>query len=150
MGEMIQYSQGGNLSYLSCARHQLWVPLVEKAAAKLFGSYGHLSSGTFGEALAFFSGFPTDRLVLYVPKAERQRRAELRDQRIAQRTQMLLRGEQPPEEDEEDDMMLDESFANDMLWSKLLSYRDAGYLMGMGCTEQACEKTKEQILEVGL
>jgi len=41
----------GTLSYLNCARRQLWVPLLEKASAKLFGSYGGLVSGTFSEAL---------------------------------------------------------------------------------------------------
>eukprot|EP00928_Gymnodinium_smaydae_P028160 TRINITY_DN21550_c0_g2_i1.p1 TRINITY_DN21550_c0_g2~~TRINITY_DN21550_c0_g2_i1.p1 ORF type:complete len:1109 (-),score=276.29 TRINITY_DN21550_c0_g2_i1:182-3118(-) len=148
MGEMVYYSQGGNLSFLSCARHQLWVPMVEKAAAKLFGSYGHLSSGTFGEALALFTGFPTERVVLYLHSEERARRAELRDRKIAARTEALLRGEQPEEDDDED--MLDEAFANDLLWSKLLSFREAGYLMGMGCTEQGCEKSKEHILEKGL
>ena len=50
-GNMIHYSRGGTLSYLNCARRQLWVPLLEKASAKLFGSYGGLVSGTFSEAL---------------------------------------------------------------------------------------------------
>lgn len=149
VGEMVHYSRGGNLSYMSCARQQLWVPMVEKAAAKLAGSYGNLSSGTFGEALASFTGFPTERLILYISKEQRKARAEMRDKKIAQRTEMLLRGETPPEEDEED-LMLDDNYRNDMLWSKLLSFKEAGYLMGMGCTEQGCEKSKDEVLEKGL
>jgi len=149
MGDKIYYSLGGNLSYMSCGRHSLWVPMVEKAAAKLAGSYGNLSSGTFGEALMMLTGFPTERLILYIQSEQRRARAELRDKKAAERTQMLIRGESPPEENE-DDLMLDDNFRNDMLWTKLLSFKDAGYLMGMGCTEQGCEKTKEQILEMGL
>ena len=33
----IHFAQGGELSYLQSRRRQLWVPLCEKAAAKLFG-----------------------------------------------------------------------------------------------------------------
>lgn len=139
----IYYSRGGTLCYLHGARRQLWVPLVEKGAAKLFGSYGALKGGTFGEAMGLFTGFPTERIKLYVPKALRKARAERRAARIARRTQALLRGGSPIEDDSDD------SDANDdMTWSRLLSCKEAGYLMGMGCTEEGCEKTKHHIVEV--
>lgn len=74
-GSTAYYSRGGTLCYLHCARRQLWVPLVEKAAAKLFGCYAGLKGGTFGEALALFTGFPTQRIPLYVHKEVKKRRA---------------------------------------------------------------------------
>lgn len=139
---MIYYSRGGTLCYLGGARRQLWVPLVEKAAAKLFGCYGSLKGGTFGEALAFFTGCPTERIRLYVPKALRRMRAERRDARNARRTQALLQGMEVAADDNEDSGEDD-----DLTWSKLLSCKDAGYLMGVGCTEEGCEKTKQYIVE---
>merc|ERR1740121_607994 len=96
-----------------------------------------------------FSGFPTERIPLYMHSEQKRARAELRDKRIAQRTEMLLRGEAPPDETEED-LLLDDSYRNDMLWSKLLSFQEAGYLMGMGCTAEGCEKPKDVLLEKGL
>jgi len=137
-GQMIYFSRGGTLCYLQGARRQLWVPLVEKAAAKLFGSFGALKGGTFGEALGLFTGYPTDRIKLYESKAARQLRERRRD--AARLSQML--GGLAEESDGESD---------DLTWSRLLSCKDAGYLMGMGCTEEGCEKTKEHIVdEMGL
>eukprot|EP00929_Paragymnodinium_shiwhaense_P062238 TRINITY_DN31073_c0_g1_i1.p1 TRINITY_DN31073_c0_g1~~TRINITY_DN31073_c0_g1_i1.p1 ORF type:complete len:1064 (-),score=234.28 TRINITY_DN31073_c0_g1_i1:108-3299(-) len=138
-GQMVYYSHGGTLSYLSCARHQLWVPLIEKAAAKLFGCYGALSGGTFAEALHLFSGFPVERVELYVPSELRKRRAERRDQKLALRTQMLLEGKEP---DYDDDSDLEQDDNGDLLWTRLLSFQEAGYIMGMACTAEGCEKTK--------
>ncbi|CAK9104988.1 unnamed protein product [Durusdinium trenchii] len=142
-GQTIYYSRGGTLCYLQGSRRQLWVPLVEKAAAKLFGNWAGLKGGTFGEALGLFTGFPTQRLMLYLPKELRRRREERRKQIADERTMMLLRGlEVPDMEDSDDDIEND-----DIKWSTILSARECGYLMGMGCTEEGCEKTKHHIVE---
>jgi len=141
-GESVYFSRGGTLCYLQGARRQLWVPLVEKAAAKLFGCYGSLKGGTFGEALALFTGFPTQRIRLYLPKAVRQSRAQQREARRARRMQTLLQGLEVSAQESDDS---DENA--DLTWSKLISCKDAGYLMGMGCTEEGCEKTKQHIVE---
>ena len=52
------------------------MPLVEKAAAKLFGCYGALAFGTMMEALQMLTGSSTERLQLYIPAAALQRREQ--------------------------------------------------------------------------
>ena len=56
-------------TYLKAARRQLWVPLIEKAAAKLHGSYEALEGGTFMEAFSMLTGFPVQsiKLAKYTP-----------------------------------------------------------------------------------
>jgi calpain-15 len=142
-GMTAYYSQGGSLCYLHGARRQIWVPIVEKAAAKLYGCWANMMGGTIAEAMSLFTGFPTQRIRgLYIRKAERQRREEQRQKRIEQRTQLLLQGQDAPEDDEDSDEDNDA-----MTWSKILSASEAGYVMGMGCTEEACEKTKDHLVE---
>jgi calpain-15 len=49
----------------SQAKHrQLYVPLIEKACAKLFGSYASLTSGSMLESLQLLTGAPCDRINL--------------------------------------------------------------------------------------
>lgn len=139
------YSRGGDLCYLQGARRQIWVPLVEKAAAKLHGCWGALESGTIREAMALFTGFPTQQIQgLYIRKAVRQRLQEKRQARIEERTRMLMQGIDVPE----DEVDSDEDIDNDAItWSKIMSFNEAGYLMGMGCSEDGCEKTKAHLVE---
>mmetsp|Transcript_87438 Transcript_87438/g.199787 ORF Transcript_87438/g.199787 Transcript_87438/m.199787 type:complete len:1041 (+) Transcript_87438:1-3123(+) len=144
-GNMCYYAQGGKLSYLQCARRQLWVPLVEKAGAKMFASYAALNSGTFGEALSLFTGYPTERLDLYEHSERRRRRAEIRDERARARMQAMMQGQAPPPEPEEDEY--DEATEEDIQWTKLLSACEAGYLMGLGCVAEAVEKTRGYVVE---
>mmetsp|Transcript_61272 Transcript_61272/g.145878 ORF Transcript_61272/g.145878 Transcript_61272/m.145878 type:complete len:1057 (+) Transcript_61272:80-3250(+) len=148
-GTTIYYSRGGNLTYLHGARRQLWVPLVEKAAAKLFRCYQGMKGGTFGEALSLFTGCPVEKLILYIPKEMELRRRERRAALAERRTQLLLQGRDPselPESDDDDD----EVGNDDLNWTKLMSANEQGYLMGMGCTEEGVEKTKDEIAAVGL
>ena len=70
------------LAYLKAARRALWAPLIEKAAAKLHGSYEVLAGGTFAEAFHMLTGFPVQQLRLdaYTSTggAQSARRAALR------------------------------------------------------------------------
>ena len=52
------------LCYTTAARRQLWVPLLEKAAAKLSGCYEGMHSGTICEAFSLLTGSATERELL--------------------------------------------------------------------------------------
>ena len=58
--------------YLKPARRQLWGPLIEKAAAKLYGSYEALSGGTFAEAFGLLTGCPSQRILMPAHPARKE------------------------------------------------------------------------------
>ena len=51
-------------AFAYAARRQLWVSLIEKGMAKLYGCYEALEGGTTDEALATLTGFPCERIEL--------------------------------------------------------------------------------------
>ena len=65
-------AQLGVPAFAYAARRQLWVSLIEKAYAKLYGSYEALEGGTTDEALATLTGYPCEKLDL---KAARKAKA---------------------------------------------------------------------------
>eukprot|EP00929_Paragymnodinium_shiwhaense_P087171 TRINITY_DN47452_c0_g1_i1.p1 TRINITY_DN47452_c0_g1~~TRINITY_DN47452_c0_g1_i1.p1 ORF type:complete len:611 (+),score=95.94 TRINITY_DN47452_c0_g1_i1:830-2662(+) len=113
----IYYAKGGKPCYLSCARRQLWAQVLEKAAAKLFGNYASLESGTFSEALAMLTGFPTERIQLYIPSGRRM------------------------ETTAED---------ADVIWARIMSATECGFLIGLGCSADFCEKPLQHVVDMGL
>ncbi|ODM97957.1 Calpain-D [Orchesella cincta] len=52
------------LVFSRCRRKQLWVPLIEKAMAKLHGSYESLQSGNMGDGLNYLTGFQSECIIL--------------------------------------------------------------------------------------
>ncbi|KNC53396.1 calpain-15 [Thecamonas trahens ATCC 50062] len=62
-------ANSGRLVYSQAARNQLWVPLVEKAYAKLHGSYRAIAGGVSTEALQDLTGAPTLRVSLETTSA---------------------------------------------------------------------------------
>ena len=105
--DLLPCTAHGAPAFGSAARRQLWVPLVEKACAKVYGCYEALEGGTIEEALALLTGFPTERL-------------------------SLQGSEQPSAYAAAADISSDGA-DRDVLWSRLLSAHEAGYLCGASC-----------------
>lgn len=106
----------------SCAkRKQLFVPIIEKAMARMYGCYESLVSGQTCEGLSALTGYPCRSI----------------------RTQVVPAA-QPKAEEE---AMLEP----DYIWTLLLSFQSAGFLMGAGCGSSTdCQIEAEEYEQKGL
>ena len=118
--DFIPCTQDGRPAFASGGRRQLWAMLIEKAFAKLHGCYEALEGGTTDEALAAVTGYPCERISLR--KSEDRKKAIRRWARAGapEGSGGVSSSAAPAEGDEE--------FELDVVWTRLLSFRQAGYL----------------------
>ncbi|KAL5267544.1 hypothetical protein ACHWQZ_G004545 [Mnemiopsis leidyi] len=97
-------SPNKKLTFAQSDRKQLWVPIIEKAVAKLYGGYHNLKAGHCSEGLQLLTGAPIECL-----------------------------------------KMSDYAEDLELFWGMLLSYKEAGYPMGVCCMGE-----EEQAASLGL
>lgn len=102
----------GQLVYSQAKRQQLWVPLIEKAMAKLHGCYEALGSGRSIEGLSTLTGAPCESISLQGSKTQN------------------ISSSQPHQSSY---LNNNEQIDYDFIWAQLLSSRSAGFLMGASC-----------------
>ncbi|KAL1520041.1 hypothetical protein AB1Y20_023518 [Prymnesium parvum] len=118
LDDLIPCTSDRQPAFASGARRQLWVPLIEKAFAKLHGCYEALEGGTTDEALAALTGFPCERVAF---KRSAERRRGVRAARPTHGQHGVARAV-PADEG-------DEGFDLEVVWARILGFHEAGYLM---------------------
>ena len=103
-------------AFAYATRRQLWVSLVEKAMAKLYGCYEALEEGSTDEALATLTGYPCERI-------------ETRPARRAHRGGNDSSGGGGSSSGGRRGGGGGELSDPDLLWAKLLSFHEAGFLL---------------------
>lgn len=114
------------LAYSKAARRQIWVPLVEKAAAKLFKCYQHLSSGTLSEALTQFTGYATDQIFL----GGAGQFGNSPEAKTSEAIAALVTAHAA-------------EFKEDEIWAKLMKAKELGFIMGTACVGRSDTKEKD-------
>lgn len=119
---MLPIQENGCIAYAKGARLQLWPSLVEKAFAKIHGSYSAIVSGHCDECLSMLTGAPCDKYHLVQSQEESKA--------------LYASGEGSICTIEE-------------MWLKLSSCFDNGFLMCASCTVRQGD-TEERYKEIGL
>ena len=129
--DLLPVSRARQLVYSQAKRRQLWVPLIEKALAKVHGCYEALVSGRSLEGLSTLTGAPCESIALQSPANSAATAAAASSSSSArlhlQRKRVGGGGGGGGGDDEEEPMDVD------LIWAQLLSSRAAGFLMGASC-----------------
>ena len=99
--------RSGMLVFSQCRDRQLWVPLLEKALAKVRGGYMKTIGGSVSVALSMLTGAPTLSVDL--------------DTSYTSDDSEFYVSDGVPDD------------AHELLWGKLLAWEAAGFLMGASC-----------------
>lgn len=129
----------GKVAYTSAQRRQVWVPLLEKAACKVVGSYAGLASGTVAEGLALLTGAPTEQFFVRTNETAAERRE--RSHRKWRRARARSRGGAHESVDgftpaadakawEYDFSCSAPASVVDAVWARLQGYQECGFPMG--------------------
>lgn len=127
-----------NLLYSQAKHKQLWVPLIEKALAKIHGCYESLASGRSIEGLATLTGAPCETITLQPLAATSSSRL----MESGDTTTNLV--------ETKDHSHASQEIDQDLIWAQLLSSRDAGFLMGASCGGGNMEIDEEKYSRMGL
>ena len=126
-------TKNGTLAYANGARCQLWPAILEKAFAKIYGSYAAIESGTCIEALQILTGAPCFRVVL--------------DNKDVINNNSSSNSSNSSSNNQQEDNFTKENDGNlsiktlDNLWVELDSCQEAGYLMAASCGHSGIDRS---------
>lgn len=101
---------------LQSKRNQLFVPLIEKAMAKLYGGYHRLSGGYTSEGMTSLTGFPCE--ILWLPPKKKH---------FASSQLKLTNNPSPPT------VITDLAQQMEPLWSCMVNFVASGFLLSASC-----------------
>jgi calpain-15 len=104
----------GRMRFANGRDRQLWPSLIEKAAAKLYGSYAAISGGMMADAFALLTGCPAEHIDLAKVLSPSSASSELSSSSSASSSSSSF----------------SEAEARELLWSKLCSFAEANCVMG--------------------